>query len=170
MNSLRQLIKPRSRHTLPAIIIAIVCFIVAVATGYYTYQQHQTLSQIQTRIQRLQELQAKSNKPAPNPLNQDEQKHWTALQKERQFNWDALFAAIEQTASHDIELLELEPDKANQRVLLRGEAKNSPALTNYLASLTAQSQLQQVHLLHQQRVVHDRLETIAFEIKARVVP
>ncbi|MBI3716538.1 MAG: PilN domain-containing protein [Betaproteobacteria bacterium] len=103
---------------------------------------------------------------APSRTDQEDQKRWDVLKAERDFAWEPLFQAIERTIGNDIELLELQPDKNNHRVMLRGEAKDQEALISFLASLSRQAALANVHLVSQQSASHGELETIAFDIKA----
>ncbi|HEY9102946.1 PilN domain-containing protein [Chitinimonas sp.] len=114
--------------------------------------------------QRLEREKHLATLPAPSV----DAKHWDAIQSERRFPWPNLLQAIEQTASKDIELLEFVPDKSGRQLVLKGEAKDQKALVVYLEALNEQPELHVVHLAHQQTLVRDRLETVEFEIRAKL--
>ncbi len=70
--------------------------------------------------------------------------------------------------SPDIELLEFQPQKENLRISLQGQARNQQALTLFLEALARQAALKTVHLVHQEKVVRERMETVEFEIHASI--
>lgn len=130
------------------------------------YEFHTQVLEMQARVEKLLVQQAALAKSKPTPKELDEQKRWTALKLERDFPWQRVFKAVERANSKDIELLEFQPDKRNRIIVLRGEARDFAAIVSYLDRLALQAGLSEVHLLHQQNVMRDRLETVAFEIKA----
>lgn len=115
---------------------------------------------------------AQQELPAPkvSRAEQDAKKRWDAYRAEREFDWEPLFKAVEVATGSEIELLELQPDKANQRVVLRGEALSQTALTGFLEALAAQAALTNVHLTHQRNEERNRLKSVAFEIRATLAP
>jgi hypothetical protein len=60
--------------------------------------------------------------------------------------WDALFSALEESDTKDVALLGLEPNSKNKQIILTGEAKNLPAVLNYVSQLETQSMLDKVYL------------------------
>lgn len=169
MNNLSAYLRPRPRYFLA---LSLASLLALTATGFLAVQAFQTALQtenLQKRTEQLQSAQARAQLPKPSLKEQGEQKQWMELRLERDFAWNQLFQAVEQTANANIELLEFRPDKRNRSVILSGEARDGSALTKFLEALAAQPALEKVHLLHQQAVVRDRLETVSFEIKATLV-
>ena len=79
-----------------------------------------------------------------------------------------MFAALEAVGNPDIELLEFQPDKSGQTVLLRGEAKDTNSLIAFVDELATQPAFMRVHLTHQKMKRRDRLVTVVFEVKAGI--
>jgi hypothetical protein len=104
--------------------------------------------------------------PKPKPAEAERLRHWTEMHADRDFPWARVFQAVEGADRNTIELLEFRPDKRNRRIVLRGEAKDRDALVAYIQALSEQPGLEQVHLLHMQGKLREKLETVEFEIKA----
>ena len=153
-----------SSRWLWALVLILACL--TVWLGFQAYQFHIQTAEIQTRVEKLRVRQAALEKSKPTQKELEEQKRWTALKQERDFPWERIFKAVERASSKDIELLEFEPDKRNRIIVLRGEARDLAALVSYLERLSLQAGLSDVHLVHQQNVTRDRLETVSFEMKA----
>jgi hypothetical protein len=134
----------------------------------HAYDHYVATEKLAVRIANAQAAKARSDVPKPGKQELEDAKKWAALAAERNFAWDALFAAVERTASRDIELLEFQPDKQSETVILSGEAKDYRALVAFLEALAAQPALHNVYLSHEQSLAHDRLETVSFEIKAMI--
>lgn len=146
--------------------LAAMFVLLAAWLGLQAYQLHAQAADIQSRIDRLRERQAAQAKIKPSVKEIDDQKKWMTLKQEQDFPWQSIFKAVERASSKDIELLEFQPDKRNRIIVLRGEARDQAALVAYLDRLTMQAGLRGVHLLHQQNVTRERLETVSFEMKA----
>ena len=162
-------LRPRVRHSRWAWVSALILVTVGSGLGIEAYRLYQSAQQSITRNNKALAAKNLAVVPAPNHLAQEEQKRWAALKVERDFPWAALFQAVERAANVNIELLEFQPDKTNRRIVLRGEARDLKALIAYLDALTKQPALTQVHLVHQETVVRERLETVGFEMKATLV-
>lgn len=104
--------------------------------------------------------------PQPTRSETDLARRWHALAVERAYSWYPVFRALEQASSPDIELLEFLPDKASRKLVLRGEARNVEALTAYLALLSKQKILNEVHMAHQKNISRAGLTVMTFEIRA----
>jgi hypothetical protein len=147
--------------------VLLICL--AVWLGLMAQRRQAENQAVQTRIEQLQARQAALAAAKPTRTEIDLQKRWTTVKLERDFPWVKVFQAVERASSKDIELLEFQPDKRNRLIVLRGEAKDQTALVSYLESLAMQASLANVHLLHQETVTRNRLETISFEIKATLI-
>lgn len=156
--------RQHSPRWLLASVLVLACL--TVWFGFQAYQFHTQTTEMQARVEKLRLRQARLAKAKPTQKELEEQKRWTALKQERDFPWERIFKAVERASSKDIELLELQPDKRNRIIVLRGEARDLAALVSYLERLALQTGLSDVHLVHQQNVARDRLETVSFEMKA----
>jgi hypothetical protein len=169
MINLESYLQPRRRLPFGLAMTTLVLLAGSAWLAVHAWHRYDVIVGQKKANQDMQAAIAKT-KQAPKPTRSelDKAKHWQELQEERDFPWFLVFQTIERANSKDIELLEFQPDKHNRRIVLRGEAKDSTALTSYLALLAAQPGMSQVHLLHQQNVLHDKLETVSFEIKASI--
>lgn len=136
--------------------------------GWIAYQDFEQAELLNERTDRIKVAQAATAAPRSSKLENEESKKWAVLKAERSFAWEPLFLAVERATNTEIELLEFQPDKGSHSVSLRGEARNHQALVAFLTALAAQSALHDVHLVHEQGVVRNRLETVSFEIKATI--
>ena len=98
----------------------------------------------------------------------EEQRRWDQLAVERSFDWTRIFDAVGASVTTNIELLEFVPDRNANAVILKGEARDYDSLASCLANLRNQAVFVRVYLIRQQRSKHERMETIAFEIRAHL--
>ena len=105
-------------------------------------------------------------RPRMGPQEEANNEEWRKLSVERKFNWYPVFLALEKASGDEIELLEFRPDKANGQISLRGEARNLPALVDYLERLAKQPLIAKVYLSHQKSTQRDAMQLVAFEIQA----
>ena len=168
MNLMSRYLKPRPRMVMPVVGAAMLAACAGVWLAVMALQQHDARAAILLKTAALRAAQVRPPEVVPTKAETDVQKQWATLKAERDFAWSPLFGAIEKASSADIELLEFQPDKANRRVMLRGEAKDQAALVAFVDALAEQQVLKHVHLTHQKIRRRDRLQTVVFEIKAAV--
>jgi hypothetical protein len=166
MDDMHRHLKPPMRTPLRlwvgiALATALAAFLLVLAD-----RQYRTALRTGVQVEQLRAAQSQRPAPKPSRSEQELQKRWDAYKNERAFTWAPLFLAVERAGSTDIELLEVQPDKASRRVFLRGEAHDEKALTTYLDALASQAAFRNVHLTHQQNSERERLQTVEFEIKA----
>lgn len=166
MTDLNTYLRPPARHALPLAFVSGAILAMGASLLFLVLQEHRLVERATTRNGKLQAMQTSTKAPTASPAEQESMKKWTQLKIERDFPWPPIFSAVEKVASPDIELLEFKPDKLNRKIALNGEARNRKALVAYLDALSAQPVLKNVYLVHQQSVARDKLETIAFEIRA----
>ncbi len=169
MEDLSRYLHPRVRSARWFWMAAAICALASMWLGVQAYLLHAQATDMQSRVEQLRERRAAQAKVRPTPKALEEQTQWAALKEEQDFPWQRVFKAVERASSKDIELLEFLPDKRNRVIVLRGEARDQPALVFYLDRLAMQAGLRNVHLVHQQQVTRDRLETVSFEMKATLV-
>lgn len=80
--------------------------------------------------------------------------------------WDALFQAVEESGGKDVTLLSMEPDVEKRVARIVGEAKNMPAVLNYMRQLGKQPMLRDVYLQHHQIQQQDSEKPVRFALVA----
>jgi hypothetical protein len=168
MDALSHFLRPPTR-TLRGLLVGIaVAGTLAAALGWQAVALRAAADEAELRADRMSAVLAVKPVEKKSHGLAEEQKKWAALKAEREFSWAEIFASVEKAGSADIELLAFKPDKGNRTVLLGGEARDQAALMVFLDTLAGQANLRNVHLTHQQRKKRERLETVVFEIKAKI--
>ena len=80
-------------------------------------------------------------------------------------HWEDSLLAVEKVNVGNVTILEFHPDYANGALVLRGEAKEFTALTDYIKQLNATGLVSHVALMHEQAVSREHVDTIEFELK-----
>lgn len=80
--------------------------------------------------------------------------------------WQDLLDAVEESSSEDISLLGIEPDPKQKEVRIIGEAKDYPAVLDYIRHLEASVPLAGVHLQHHQIQSQDPEHPVHFILGA----
>lgn len=81
--------------------------------------------------------------------------------------WDGLFAIVEQSMTEQVSLISIEPDPASREFRLNGEAKDYPAVLEYLQTLRMTPGLQSVYLTSHQINQQDAQQPIRFTLSAQ---
>jgi len=80
--------------------------------------------------------------------------------------WPALLGAIEQTATRDVAILQLQPDVDQGVLRLTAEARRRDAMFDYLRRLAAARGITEVHLVSHQVLESDPQRPIQFAVQA----
>src|SRR5574340_944578 len=64
-----------------------------------------------------------------------------AVLSELDLPWEALFDSIEYASGHDVALLSIQPDASSRKLRIGGEAKNIPAMLDFVGALERESAL-----------------------------
>jgi len=80
--------------------------------------------------------------------------------------WASLIASIEQAATRDVAILQLQPDAEKRQLRLTAEARHRDAMFEYLRRLAAAKGLDQVYLVSHQVQREDPLRPIQFSVQA----
>lgn len=167
MDDLSFLLRARPRRTWLPLLVSALLMALTVWLGWWAYREHEEARLNMLRIERMRAAHALPP-PTLTSAEQEAQKRWLALTAERAFSWSPIFTAVERAASPEIELLEFRPAKEQRSISLQGEARSRESLTAFLDALSRQPILRNVHLIHQVKLRHDRLETVQFEINAAI--
>lgn len=130
--------------------------------------------QAQQELQRLQTesglilSDARTQRPVPKERLDEEARAAEAVVRQLTLPWATLITTIEQAASRDVAILQLQPD-AEQRVLrLTAEARHRDAMFDYVRRLGAAKGLGDVHLLNHQVQREDPQRPIQFSVQAAI--
>lgn len=159
------LLKPGSGIRLWMLASCVLFFIAIFALSGESFQHFLSYQSQQEKLLDLQKRSATKQASKPTKFQLDNQKHWERLVADVSYPWNQVFRSIERASDSEIELLVFEPDKRNRHIILSGEAKNQKALEQFLRKLEGDTNFFNVHLTHQEKVKHERLETLSFEIK-----
>lgn len=80
--------------------------------------------------------------------------------------WESLFHALESSGNSNITLLAIEPDIEKQQVKIKGEAKDFPALVNYITHLQGQAVFGSVYLQNHDVQQQDPDKPVRFSLLA----
>jgi Tfp pilus assembly protein PilN len=80
--------------------------------------------------------------------------------------WASMIQAIEQSATRDVALLQLQPDAETRSVKLTAEARTREAMFDYLRRLEASRGLAQVHVVSHQVQKDDPRHPVQFSLQA----
>lgn len=79
-------------------------------------------------------------------MSREEMTHAGEVQRKLSQPWELLFRTVESVAGTDVTLLALEPDMEKRLVKMSGEAKDFPAVLNYIKQLEAKPVFGPVYL------------------------
>jgi hypothetical protein len=81
--------------------------------------------------------------------------------------WASLFHTLEEAASGDVAILQLQPEAQQRLLRATAEARHQEAMLEYLRRLAAARMLANVHLLSHQVQLDDPQRPIQFSVQAR---
>lgn len=76
--------------------------------------------------------------------------------------WNALFQALETTASRDVALLSIEPDPQSGKVTISGETRDLKGALDYVAKLEGSPMLNDAHLVKHEVRAHEAQKMVVF--------
>jgi hypothetical protein len=111
---------------------------------------------------------ARAGRPIPKERIEEESRSAEAVVRQLTLPWATLIATIEQAATRDVAILQLQPD-ADQRVLrLMAEARNRDAMFEYVRRLGSAKGLGEVHIVNHQVQREDPQRPIHFSVQAAI--
>jgi Tfp pilus assembly protein PilN len=96
----------------------------------------------------------------------EEVKSAEAVVRQLALPWGALVRAVEQAATRDVAILQLQPDAEQRLLRLTAEARNREAMFEYLRRLGADRGLADVHLVSHHVQKEDPQRPIQFSVQA----
>jgi hypothetical protein len=102
----------------------------------------------------------------PKERLEEQAKAAEAVVRQLTLPWGGLIGALEQAATRDVAILQLQPDAEQRLLKLTAEARNRDAMFEYLRRLSAARELGEVHLVSHQVQRDDPQQPIQFSVQA----
>lgn len=96
----------------------------------------------------------------------EEAKSAEAVVRQLTLPWGALIRTIEQAATRDVAILQLQPDAESRTLRITAEARHREAMFDYLRRLAGGGSLAQVHIVSHQVRREDPRRPIQFSVQA----
>ena len=99
-------------------------------------------------------------------------KNAEAVVRQLSLPWALLVYALEQAATRDVAILQLQPDAQQRLLRITAEARDKEAMLEYLRRLMAAKAFFNVHLVNHQVQIQDPQRPIQFSVQTsfRVTP
>ncbi len=112
-----------------------------------------------------------SERPKPTAVPRerlDEQaRNAQTVMRQLSLPWAALIRTLEQGASQDVAILQLQPEAQQSLLRVQAEARNRDAMLDYLRRLAEAKTLTEVHLVSHQVQLEDPQQPVQFSLQAR---
>ncbi len=124
-----------------------------------------------TRLQTTAGLVGLPQRPAPGASRErldEEVRNAEAVVRQLALPWGTLVQAIEQAATRDVALLQMQPDADSRLLKLTAEARHREAMFDYVRRLGAAKGLTGVHVVSHQVQHDDPLRPVQFSVQASI--
>lgn len=121
------------------------------------------------RLETSAGLVGPAQRPAPSASRErldEEVRNAETVVRQLALPWGTLVQAIEQAATRDVALLQLQPDADRQLLKLTAEARNREAMFEYVRRLGAAKSLAGVHVVSHQVQQDDPRRPVQFSVQA----
>lgn len=135
-------------------------------SGAYYYRTVEQAAYWEAKAGHIEGGQARRSPADPREMQETalEIRHANQVLGQITIPWDGLFQAVEWSSGSDVALLTIEPDAEKHQVKISGEAKNIPALWNYMGHLAAQDAFSSVTLRSHQVERREREHPVRFAL------
>ncbi len=97
---------------------------------------------------------------------EEEAKSAEAVLRQLALPWSVILSTVEDSATPDVAILQMQPDAQQRQLRLGAEARNSQAMLEYLRQLAAAKALGDVHVVNHQVQMEDPQRPIQFTVQA----
>lgn len=164
--------QPRTATRTGGIVLCVVAVALILACAAQYVRLNRQMERWQSDWQRLQQ----SESSAKVLVSEETQEHLkgelryaSRVIDKLDLPWDSLFAAVESAFNQQATLLAIEPDAETRQVRLTAEAKDFPAMLDYLKQLQQSPALRDAYLSSHQINQQDSQRPVRFVINARWV-
>jgi hypothetical protein len=107
-------------------------------------------------------------KPIPREKVEEEARNAEAVVRQLTLPWAALIGTIEQAATREVAILQLQPDAETRLLRLTAETRHREAMFDFVRRLGAAQGLADVHLVSHQVQREDPQQPVQFSIQASI--
>jgi Tfp pilus assembly protein PilN len=156
--------RPRASRTLGALVL-----VLGLAAAGMLVERYRTirveLAQLETQRALLGTQQAMLRARSPRQLD-EEARRVEAVLRQLALPWGAIIESVEDAATGDVALLQLQPDAQQRELRLGAEARSQQAMLEYLQRLAAARGLAEVHVVNHQVRAEDPQHPVRFTVQA----
>ena len=160
-------IAPSRRRVLLGWLVLVLSVGVAGDTMLRYRDAHRALERLET-ASALLAPDRRPAKPLPKERLDEESRSAEAVVRQLTLPWASLVRSIEQAASSEVAVLQLQPDADNRVIRLTAEARHRSAMFDYLRRLDASKELSELHVVSHQVQRESRLRPIQFTVQAEL--
>ncbi len=153
---------PRRRARWPGVLLLAISL--ALAAGLFA--RHREAQLELERLIAVADLAGPQRRTVPQARLDEEAKSAEAVVRSLTLPWAALVQAVEQAATRDVALLQVQPDAESRLLRLTAEARNREAMFEYVRRLGAAPGLVDVHVVSHQVQRDDPLRPVQFSVQA----
>lgn len=147
--------------------LAVLAFSLVIAAGLFA--RHQEAQQELARLETEGGLILPQRQPAKaisKERLEDETRNAEAVVRRLTLPWASLISTLEEAATREVAILQLQPDAEQRLLKVTAEARNRDAMFEYLRRLSAAKGLADVHLVSHQVQMEDPERPIQFSVQA----
>ena len=111
---------------------------------------------------------ARPVKPIPREKIEEEARNAEAVVRQLTLPWAALIGTIEQAATREVAILQLQPDADTRLLRLTAETRQRDSMFDFVRRLAASPGLADVHLVNHQVQREDPQQPVQFSIQASI--
>jgi hypothetical protein len=140
----------------------------AIAVAGFLFERHRDVRQVLDRIEARQGMLSERRpvRAAPREKLDEEAKSAEAVLRQLALPWASIIETVEDAASDDVAILQLQPDAQARQLRLGAEARTQEAMLEYLRKLTLAKGLGDVHIVNHQVQLDDPQRPIQFTVQA----
>lgn len=155
---------PRRRARWPGLLVLALSLALAMGLAWRYRDAQYELARLETAAG-MSNLQ-RPLKEVPEQRLNEEVRSAEAVARSLALPWATLVRGVEQAATRDVALLQLQPDAETRVVRLTAEARHREAMFDYVRRLGAAKGLAEVHLVSHQMQRDDPRQPIQFSAQA----
>lgn len=158
-------IAPARRALWPGLLVLALSLALAAHLVIRYREAHAELAGLQAAAN-LVSPERRPARPVPKERLDEEAKSAEAVVRQLTVPWASLIHALEQAATRDVAVLQLQPDAENRVVRLGAQARNAEAMFEYVRRLGRAKGLADVHIVSHQVQRDDPQRPVQFSVQA----
>jgi len=158
-------VAPPHRSPWPGVLLLAVSLALAGALGMYYHDVRVELERLET-AGGLVSAERRPQRAIPRERVEEEAKYAETVVRQLTLPWASLVGTIEEAATKDVAILQLQPDAQQRLLRLTAEARHQEAMLEYLRRLVSAGALADVHVVSHQVQHGDPQRPIQFAVQA----